>query len=93
MLTFVFSCSIVEDGLKIPMFLFIIFLSYLLGCVTIIALLIYLYVRYGLYPIGTIVEQEQYQTFHPLPEVSLHFLKYFLYVSIHFRMTKQKILQ
>ena len=59
------------------MFLVIIFLSYLLGCASTIALIVYLYRRYGLDLPGTIAEQEQYQTFQPIPEVSLHFLKLF----------------
>jgi len=63
------------------MFLFIICLGYLLGCVSTIAIFIFLYVRYGLYPPKTIVQQEQYQTFQPLSEVSV--LQYFLYVYIY----------
>jgi hypothetical protein len=53
------------------MFLLIIILSYLLGCASTIALLLYLYTRYALYSPAIIDEkqEEQYQTFHPLPEV------------------------
>ena len=56
------------------MFLLII-LSFLLGCATTIALLLYLYTRYTLYPpvIYDEASEEQYETFHPLPEVSSHF--------------------
>ena len=54
------------------MFLLIILLSYLLGCASTIALLLYLYTRYALHTPAVIDEQqeEQYSTFHPLPEVS-----------------------
>jgi len=57
--------------------LVIISLSYLLGCVSTIALSVYLYIRYGLGSPETIPEKKQYQTFHPLPEVSLYILKPF----------------
>ncbi|CAF3640251.1 unnamed protein product [Adineta steineri] len=52
------------------MFLLIIILSYLLGCASTIALLLYLYTRYVVYSPVVINEQqeEQYQTFNPLPE-------------------------
>ncbi|UJR20987.1 hypothetical protein I4U23_024089 [Adineta vaga] len=50
------------------MFLLIVLLSYVLGCATTIAILIYLYIRYGLGPRETIPEQNQYQTFQPIPE-------------------------
>jgi hypothetical protein len=53
------------------MFLLLILLSYLLGCASTIALLLYLYTRYALYsPVINEQQEEQYQTFHPLPEVS-----------------------
>lgn len=54
------------------MFLLLILLSYLLGCASTIALLLYLYTRYALYSPAPIDEQqeEQYPTFHPLAEVS-----------------------
>lgn len=54
------------------MFILIILLSYLLGCASTIALLLYLYTRYALHTPAVIDEQqeEQYSTFHPLPEVS-----------------------
>lgn len=54
------------------MFVLIILLSYLLGCASTIALLLYLYTRYALYsPVINNEQQdeEQYQAFHPLPEV------------------------
>ncbi|CAF3546872.1 unnamed protein product [Rotaria sordida] len=52
------------------MFLLIILVSYILGCVSTIALLLYLYTRYAFSSPVTFNEQEeeQYQTFHPLPE-------------------------
>jgi len=70
------------------MFLLIILLSYLLGCASTIALLLYLYTRYALYSPVIINEQqeEQYQTFQPLPEVSEYILKYF--TSIYFYREK-----
>ena len=52
------------------MFIAIVFLSYAFGCATTIALLVYLYMRRGLSQPGPIAEQNQYQTFQPLPEVS-----------------------
>ena len=54
------------------MFLLIILLSYLLGCASTVALLLYLYTRYALYSPVVLEEpqQEQYEAFHPLPEVS-----------------------
>jgi hypothetical protein len=53
------------------MSLVIILLSYFIGCISTIGILICLYIRYGLYPSGPIFEQESFQTFHPLSEVSL----------------------
>ncbi|UJR28537.1 hypothetical protein I4U23_009773 [Adineta vaga] len=52
------------------MFLLIIILSYLLGCASTIALLLYLYTRYVIYSPVVINEQqeEQYEPFNPLPE-------------------------
>ncbi|CAF1651896.1 unnamed protein product, partial [Adineta ricciae] len=41
---------------------------YALGCATTIALLVYLYMRHGLSQPEPIAEQNQYQTFQPLPE-------------------------
>lgn len=52
------------------MFLLIIILSYLLGCVSTIALLLYLYTRYAV-NIPVVInehQEEQFSTFHPLPE-------------------------
>ncbi|CAF1056013.1 unnamed protein product [Rotaria sordida] len=46
----------------------IIFLSYLLGCLSTIALFICLLIRYGLYSPGTIFSEEQYQKVRPLSE-------------------------
>ncbi len=68
------------------MFLLIIILSYLLGCASTIALLLYLYTRYALYS-PTVIDQqqeEQYQTFHPLPEVSqyIYFILCIIYIFI-----------
>jgi hypothetical protein len=60
------------------MFLLILFLSYLLGCASTIAVLLYLYTRYALQSTVNIndqqqqqqqQQQEQYGTFQPLPEV------------------------
>jgi hypothetical protein len=51
------------------MFFLIILLSYILGCASTITLLIYLYSRYGLNSPVTIIEEEQYQIFHPITEV------------------------
>ncbi|CAF0999825.1 unnamed protein product [Adineta ricciae] len=52
------------------MFLLIILLSYLLGCASTIALLLYLYTRYVVYtPVAINEHQEdQYESFKPLPE-------------------------
>ncbi|CAF2649326.1 unnamed protein product [Rotaria sp. Silwood2] len=52
------------------MLLLIILVSYILGCVSTIALLLYLYTYYAFSSPVTFNEQEeeQYQTFHPLPE-------------------------
>jgi hypothetical protein len=74
--------SLVEDGSIETMFLFIVFVSYLIGCISTIVILICLYIRFGLYPPGTIVEQKQYQTFHPLPVVSLYHLPYVFHMYI-----------
>jgi hypothetical protein len=66
------------------MFLLIILLSYLLGCASTIALLLYLYTRYALYSPVTINEQQeaQYQTFQPLSEVNESILQIFhIYLS------------
>ena len=58
------------------MFLLLILLSYLLGCASTIALLLYLYTRYALYsPVINEQHEEQYQTFHALPEVSEYIVK------------------
>ncbi len=53
------------------MSLVIIFLSYCIGCVSTIGILICLYIRYGLYQPGPVFEQESFQTFHPLSEVRI----------------------
>jgi hypothetical protein len=60
------------------MFLLIIILSYLLGCASTIALLLYLYTRYALYtpPVIDDKHDEQYQQFHALPEVREDSLNY-----------------
>ncbi|CAF1569202.1 unnamed protein product, partial [Adineta steineri] len=50
------------------MFLLSVLLSYLFGCISIIALLVYLYVYYGLDLREIIAEREQYQDFYPLSE-------------------------
>ncbi|CAF1364920.1 unnamed protein product [Adineta ricciae] len=52
------------------MFLLIILLSYLLGCASTIALLLYLYTRYVVYTPVVINEhqEDQYESFKPLPE-------------------------
>ena len=52
------------------MSLMIICLSYCFGCLSTIGILIYLYLRYGLHRPGPVFEQEPFQTFHPLSEVS-----------------------
>jgi uncharacterized membrane protein len=62
-----FLSFLVED---IIMSLVIIFLSYCIGCISTIGILICLYIRYGLYPPGPVIEQESFQKFHPLSEVS-----------------------
>ncbi len=77
------------------MFLLIILLSYLLGCASTIALLLYLYTRYALHSPVVISEQQedQYQSFHALPEVSQYIFKYSLYIYFSFRVNEQKIQQ
>ena len=54
------------------MYLLIIILSFLLGCISTLALLLYLYSRYVLYSPKTVSEppDEQYEPYQPLPEVS-----------------------
>lgn len=52
------------------MFVSSIILSYLIGCLSIIVILIFLCIQYGFYAPGEVHEQEQYQTFHPILEVS-----------------------
>ncbi|CAF2410288.1 unnamed protein product [Rotaria sp. Silwood2] len=50
------------------MLVLVIFLSYLLGCASTIALCICLFLRYGFYSPETIFAEEQYQTVHPLSQ-------------------------
>ncbi|CAF2131775.1 unnamed protein product [Rotaria magnacalcarata] len=52
------------------MLLLIILLSYILGCASTIAVLLYLYTSYAFSPPVVVNEQEdeQFETFHPLPE-------------------------
>ena len=76
-----FLCSLkMNDELSkwlARMFLLIILLSYLLGCASTVALLLYLYTRYAFYSPVTVNEQPeepQYEPFHALPEVSVRTL-------------------
>lgn len=64
------SFSIVQDGAEVIMSLVIIGLSYFIGCISTIGIVICLFLRYGFPRAGTIVEQEQFQTAHPLSEVN-----------------------
>ena len=78
------------------MFLLLILLSYLLGCASTIALLLYLYTRYALHSPAVIDEQqeEQYPTFHPLPEVSEVIVEYaHVFVCGICRMNERKTRQ
>lgn len=54
------------------MILLIILLSYILGCASTIALLLYLYTSYAFSPpvIANEENDQQFEPFHPLPEVS-----------------------
>ena len=72
-ITFFFSIQLfssLEDGEELNMSLLIIFLSYIIGCISIIAISICLYLWFGVYPRRAIVEQEQFQTSHPFSEVN-----------------------
>jgi len=44
--------------------------SYFLGCLSTIVILIGLYICFGLSSRGPVMKAEQYQTFHPIGEVS-----------------------
>ena len=76
------------------MFLLVIILSYLLGCASTLALLLYLYARYAISAPTKIDEweEEQYQTFQPLPEVKTYFYTIFHICMCPFsRMNELKI--